>query len=166
MATALWPTDGELLGVGTVRVAACDATCWVARILSGDRLSVKGGEWDPAREKRLFHRRRSGRPRRGRVQSFLPSREMWPQGRAVTRVGEDRPARLPGLCSTCQGVASGTLTCTDSPGVSLRQSAVPVQRVGLGLTEGVPGARGADAACVGATSRSSALWEELCGGTP
>lgn len=69
MATALWPTDGELLGVGTVRVAACDGTCWVARILSGDRLSVKGDEWDPAREKRLFHRR----PPPPRLRPVLPS---------------------------------------------------------------------------------------------
>lgn len=88
----------------------------------GRQTSAKEDERDPAREKRLFCRRRS-------CQACLPSREMWPQGRAVTLVGEDRRARRPGVHTTCQGVASGALTRMASPAVSFRQSAVPAPRV-------------------------------------
>lgn len=88
----------------------------------GRQTSAKEDERDPAREKRLFCRRRS-------CQAFLPSREMWPQGRAVTLVGEDRRAHWPGVHTTCQGVASGALTRTASPAVSFRQSTVRAPRV-------------------------------------
>lgn len=88
----------------------------------GRQTPAKEDERDPAREKRLFCRRRS-------CQAFLPSREMWPQGRAVTLVGEDRRARRPGVHTTCQGVASGAPTRTASPAVSFRQSTVPAPRV-------------------------------------